>query len=56
MVSGMNPFADYWVQKGTDLKDVSEKVADVPADGVVVLPKTDAAAFFKVKGGLPAVK
>ena len=53
---GMNPFADYWVQKGTDLKDVSEKVADVPADGVVVLPKTDAAAFFKVKGGLPAVK
>lgn len=55
-VSGMNPFADYWVQKGTDLKDVSEKVADVPADGVVALPKTDAAAFFKVKGGLPAVK
>ena len=55
-VSGMNPFADYWVQKGTDLKDVSEKVADVPADGVVALPKTDNAAFFKVKGGLPAVK
>ena len=55
-VSGMNPFADYWVQKGTDLKDVSEKVADVPADGVVALPKTDDAAFFKVKGGLPAVK
>lgn len=55
-VSGMNPFADYWVQKGTDLKDVSEKVADVPADGVVALPKSDDAAFFKVTGGLPAVK
>lgn len=55
-VSGMNPFADYWVQKGTDLQNISEKVADVPADGVVDLPKTDDAAFFKVKGGLPAVK
>ena len=55
-VSGMNPFADYWVQKGTDLRDISEKVADVPADGVVELEKTEDAAFFKVKGGLPAVK
>ena len=55
-VSGMNPFAAYWVQKGTDIKDISEKVADVPADGEVALPKTDAAAFFKVKGGIPAAK
>ena len=55
-VSGMNPFAAYWVQKGTDIKDISEKVADVPADGEVTLPKTDAAAFFTVKGGIPAAK
>lgn len=55
-VSGMNPFAAYWVQKSTDLKDTFEKVVDVPADGVVELEKTEDAAFFKVKGGLPAVK
>lgn len=55
-VSGMNPFAAYWVQKGTDIKDISEKVADVPADGKVELPMSDNAAFFKVKGGIPAAK
>ena len=55
-VSGMNPFATYWVLKGTDLKDISENVADVPADGEVELPKADAAAFFTVKGGVPAAK
>lgn len=51
-VSGMMPVANYWVEKGTDLKNVSEKVADVPADGVVEVEKTDAAAFFQVKGGI----
>lgn len=55
-VTGMNPFAAYWVQKGTDIRDISEKVADVPADGQVELEKSDDAAFFKVKGGIPAVK
>lgn len=51
-VTGMSPVADYWVEKGTDLQNVSEKVADVPADGVVDVEKTDAAAFFQVKGGI----
>jgi len=55
-VSGMNPLAAYWVEKGTDLKDIKEKIADVPADGKVELDQTDAAAFFKVNGGLPAIK
>lgn len=50
-VSGMVPNADYWVLKGTNLQKVDAKVADVPADGKVELPKTDDAAFFKVKGG-----
>lgn len=51
-VTGMSPVADYWVEKGTDLQNVSEKIADVPADGVVDVEKTDAAAFFRVKGGI----
>lgn len=51
-VTGMSPVADYWVEKGTDLQNVSEKIADVPADGVVDVEKTDAAAFFQVKGGI----
>lgn len=51
-VTGMSPVADYWVEKGTDLQNVSEKIADVPADGVVDVKKTDAAAFFQVKGGI----
>ena len=50
-VSGMVPNADYWVLKGTNLKQLDAKVADVPADGKVELPKSDDAAFFKVKGG-----
>ncbi|MGN0847630.1 MAG: hypothetical protein ACI4RA_09635 [Kiritimatiellia bacterium] len=52
MVSGMSPVADYWVEKGTRIENVSEKIADVPADGVVEVEKTDAAAFFRVKGGI----
>ena len=51
-VTGMSPVADYWVEKGTDLANVSEKVADVPAEGVVDVEKTDAAAFFQVRGGI----
>ena len=51
-VTGMSPVADYWVEKGTSLQNVSEKIADVPADGVVDVEKTDAAAFFQVKGGI----
>ena len=51
-VTGMSPVADYWVAKGTDVKKVDAKVADVPADGKVELPKTDDAAFFKVTGGI----
>lgn len=51
-VSAMSPVANYWVEKGTDLKNVSEKVADVPADGVVEVSKAEAAAFFQVKGGI----
>lgn len=51
-VTGMSPVADYWVEKGTEIQKVSEKVADVPADGVVEVEKTDAAAFFQVKGGI----
>lgn len=51
-VTGMSPVADYWVEKGTEIRNVSEKVADVPADGVVEVEKTDAAAFFQVKGGI----
>lgn len=51
-VTGMSPVADYWVEKGTSLQNVSEKIADVPADGVVDVEKTDAAAFFRVKGGI----
>lgn len=50
-VTGMLPMASYWVSKGTDVKKLDEKVADVPADGAVELPKTDDAAFFKVTGG-----
>lgn len=50
-VTGMFPNADYWVLKGTDLKKLDAKVANVPADGKVELPKSDDAAFFKVKGG-----
>ncbi len=52
IVTGMLPVAEYWVEKGTDLDNISEKVADVPANGEVELPKTDDAAFFKVKGGI----
>ena len=51
-VSGMLPIATYWVEKGTDLANVSEKIADVPADGAVEVEKKDAAAFFQVKGGI----
>lgn len=51
-VTGMSPVADYWIEKGTEIQKVSEKVADVPADGVVEVEKTDAAAFFQVKGGI----
>lgn len=51
-VTGMSPVADYWVEKGTEIQKVSEKVADVPADGVVEVEKADAAAFFQVKGGI----
>lgn len=51
-VTGMSPVADYWVEKGTDIQKVSEKVADVPSTGVVEVEKTDAAAFFQVKGGI----
>lgn len=51
-VSGMSPVADYWVEKGTDIRNVSTKVADVPATGVVEVEKTDATAFFQVKGGI----
>ena len=50
-VTGMLPVGTYWVSKGTDVKKLDEKVADVPADGLVELPKTDGAAFFKVTGG-----
>ena len=51
-VTGMSPVADYWVVKGTDLKNVSEKIADVPENGVVDVEKTSDAAFFQVKGGI----
>ncbi|MDO5318165.1 MAG: hypothetical protein Q4G65_06010 [bacterium] len=51
-VTGMSPVADYWIEKGTEIQKVSEKVADVPADGVVEVEKTGAAAFFQVKGGI----
>ncbi len=51
-VTGMSPVADYWVVKGTNLKNVSEKIADVPADGVVDVEKTSDSAFFQVRGGI----
>ena len=51
-VTGMSPVADYWVEKGTEIQKVSEKIVDVPADGVVEVEKSDAAAFFRVKGGI----